>query len=59
MIGVVDSGSGGLSVLKEMARLLPGEKYLYYSDNAWCPYGEKTRDFIIERMAVNKKRGIS
>lgn len=50
MIGVVDSGSGGLSVLKEMTRLLPGEKYLYYSDNAWCPYGEKTRDFIIERM---------
>ena len=47
MIGVVDSGSGGLSVLKEMTRLLPGEKYLYYSDNAWCPYGEKTRDFII------------
>ena len=50
MIGVVDSGSGGLSVLKEITRLLPGEKYIYYSDNAYCPYGEKSQDFIMERM---------
>lgn len=50
MIGVVDSGSGGLSVLKEITRLLPAEKYIYYSDNANCPYGEKPRQFIVDRM---------
>ncbi len=42
MIGVFDSGSGGLSVLKEIVRLLPREEYVYFADNAFCPYGEKT-----------------
>ncbi|MGM9737531.1 MAG: glutamate racemase [Candidatus Cryptobacteroides sp.] len=56
MIGVVDSGSGGLSVLKEITRLLPAEKYIYYSDNANCPYGEKPRQFIVDRMrSVSEK----
>lgn len=41
-IGVFDSGSGGLSVLKEIVRLLPHEDYIYFADNAFCPYGEKT-----------------
>lgn len=49
MIGIFDSGSGGLSVYREMAKLLPGERYVYYSDNANCPYGDKPREFIIER----------
>ena len=49
MIGVFDSGEGGLSVLKEITRLLPTEKYIYYSDNAYCPYGEKTPEFIQDR----------
>ena len=49
MIGVFDSGEGGLSVLKEITRLLPTEKYIYYSDNAYCPYGEKTPEFIQNR----------
>ncbi len=49
MIGVFDSGAGGLSVLKELTRLLPEEKYLYYSDNAFCPYGDKPLTFIQER----------
>ncbi|MCR4910496.1 MAG: glutamate racemase [Bacteroidales bacterium] len=48
-IGIMDSGSGGLSVLKEILRLLPADKFLYYSDNANCPYGEKTPEFIIGR----------
>ena len=39
MIGIFDSGSGGLSVLREILRILPKEKYVYYSDNANCPYG--------------------
>lgn len=45
-IGIFDSGEGGLSVLKEITRLLPDEKYIYYSDNAYCPYGEKSPEFI-------------
>ena len=46
-IGVMDSGVGGLSVLREMLKRLPGEDYVYYSYNAWCPYGEKSPEFII------------
>lgn len=49
MIGLFDSGSGGLSVLREIVRLLPDEKYVYYSDNAHCPYGEKSPEYIRER----------
>lgn len=48
-IGVFDSGEGGLSVLREIIRLLPDEEYVYYSDNAHCPYGEKSREYIQER----------
>lgn len=49
MIGIFDSGAGGLSVVREIRKLLPDERYIYYSDNANCPYGEKSRDFITER----------
>lgn len=49
MIGIFDSGTGGLSVFKEIRKLLPEERYIYYSDNAHCPYGEKSREYIIER----------
>ncbi len=48
-IGIFDSGSGGLSVLKEILRLIPGERFIYYSDNAHCPYGEKSQEYIIDR----------
>ncbi|HBN02002.1 MAG TPA: glutamate racemase, partial [Rikenellaceae bacterium] len=34
MIGIFDSGSGGLSVLREILRILPGERFIYYADNA-------------------------
>lgn len=49
MIGVFDSGSGGLSVLREIVRLIPEEKYIYLADNAHCPYGEKSPEYIIDR----------
>lgn len=49
MIGVFDSGVGGLSVLRELRKVLPNERYVYYSDNAHCPYGEKSREYIIDR----------
>jgi len=40
-IGVFDSGVGGLSILKEIRRMLPGEDLLYLADSAHCPYGTK------------------
>ncbi len=49
MIGIFDSGIGGLSVFREIRKVLPEEKYIYYSDNAHCPYGEKSREYIINR----------
>ena len=49
MIGFFDSGAGGLSVVREAIRLLPDERYIYYSDNAHCPYGEKSREYVTER----------
>lgn len=48
-IGIFDSGSGGLSVFREIRKLLPYERYVYYSDNANCPYGDKTPEFIVGR----------
>ena len=48
-IGIFDSGSGGLSVYREIVKLLPYERYVYYADNAHCPYGEKTAGFIQDR----------
>lgn len=49
MIGIFDSGVGGLSVFREIRKVLPDERYVYFSDNAHCPYGEKTREYIIDR----------
>ena len=40
-IGIFDSGLGGLSVWKEILKLLPKESVIYYADSANCPYGEK------------------
>lgn len=49
MTGIFDSGSGGLSVFREIYRLLPDEEYLFFSDNANCPYGNKPVSFIQNR----------
>ena len=49
VIGVFDSGSGGLSVLREIRKILPDERFIYFSDNAYCPYGEKTAEFVTAR----------
>ena len=49
MIGIFDSGIGGLSVFREIKKLLPEERYVYFSDNAHCPYGEKSKEYIIGR----------
>jgi glutamate racemase len=41
-VGVLDSGVGGLSVLRELLRQLPREDYLYLADQAHVPYGSRT-----------------
>lgn len=41
-IAVFDSGVGGLSVLRQLRRCLPGEKFLYFGDSANAPYGTRT-----------------
>ncbi len=45
-IGVFDSGVGGVSVLRELTRLMPNEKYIYMGDSANAPYGTKTKEEI-------------
>lgn len=47
-IGIFDSGIGGVTVLKEMLKVLPNEDYIYYSDSANNPYGDKSDEKIIE-----------
>jgi glutamate racemase len=42
MIGVFDSGFGGLTVLRELLNVLPGADYLYFGDTARLPYGSKS-----------------
>lgn len=51
-IGVFDSGVGGLSVLREIHRLLPSENLLYLADSAYCPYGGRPVEQIQARAAT-------
>jgi glutamate racemase len=54
-IGVFDSGVGGLSVLQEIRRALPGEDLLYVADSGHAPYGDKSRQFIEDRsLAISE-----
>lgn len=48
-IGVFDSGIGGLSVLRELLQIMPMEKFIYYADSAYAPYGLKTVEEVINR----------
>lgn len=48
MIGVFDSGLGGLTVLKEFIRELPSYDYVYLGDNGRMPYGNKSSEKIYE-----------
>ncbi len=54
MIGVIDSGIGGLTILSELAKLNLKENFVYFRDSKNCPYGNKTADEIykIVRNAV-------
>lgn len=54
-IGVFDSGLGGLTVLSQLLKHLPGEEYIYFGDNARVPYGTKSEKMILHfsEQAVN------
>ncbi len=47
-IAVLDSGVGGISVLKELTSLLPNENYLYFGDKKNLPYGNKSKRKLLE-----------
>ena len=51
-IGIFDSGIGGVTVLKEILKVLPNENYIYYSDSKNNPYGDKN-DKQINEMCEN------
>ena len=48
MIGIFDSGYGGLTILNKIRQLLPEYDYLYLGDNARAPYGTRSFDVIYE-----------
>lgn len=62
-IGVFDSGVGGVSVLVELTRLLPDERFLYYGDTVNAPYGDReeaeilslTKAVVAKLLAQNVK----
>lgn len=45
-IAVFDSGAGGISVLKELVSLMPGENYIYFGDSLNAPYGTKATEEV-------------
>ncbi|MDL2252501.1 glutamate racemase [Ruminococcaceae bacterium OttesenSCG-928-I18] len=47
-IGVFDSGLGGLTTVRELRTLLPGEDILYFGDTGRVPYGTRGRDTIVD-----------
>ena len=51
-IGVMDSGVGGISVLKHIRVLLPFEHLMYVADSKYAPYGNKTAEEITARCMV-------
>ena len=61
-IGVFDSGVGGISVLRELVKQMPGEKFLYFGDSANAPYGKRTtaqvRQLTMDAAAMLMERGL-
>jgi len=49
-VGIFDSGIGGLSVALAIRQLLPAERLIYVADTGHAPYGEKSDDYIYQRM---------
>ncbi len=51
-IGVFDSGVGGLSILREIRRELPGENLIFVADSGHAPYGDRDAEFIRQRALL-------
>ena len=47
-VGVFDSGMGGISLLRNLTRLLPGENFIYYGDDKNAPYGTRPENEILK-----------
>ena len=52
-IGIFDSGIGGLTVVKEVIKLLPYENIIYFGDTARVPYGIKSKETIVKFSLEN------
>lgn len=52
-IGVFDSGIGGLTVVRELLRVLPRESIVYLGDTARVPYGNKSRETVVKFSTEN------
>ena len=46
-IGVFDSGLGGLTAVKQLEKLLPGESIIYFGDTGRVPYGSRGKETIL------------
>ena len=61
-IGIFDSGLGGLTVAREIARALPNESLVYFGDTARCPYGprdlQEVRRFVLEIGSWLQRRNV-
>jgi len=61
-LAVIDSGVGGISVLRELRAIMPHEDFIYFGDSKNAPYGTKSREEVLritkENLAFLKKRGI-
>lgn len=61
-IAVIDSGVGGISVLRELCALMPHESFIYFGDSKNAPYGTKSREEVLritrENLEFLKHRGI-
>lgn len=55
-VGVMDSGIGGLTVLSQLQKYCPRCDFVYFADNAFCPYGEKTFRQIRKRVLTVANR---
>jgi len=55
-IGVFDSGFGGLTVLRELLRLVPGADYTYFGDAARLPYGSKSPETVARYSSAAARR---
>ena len=51
-IGVFDSGLGGLTALRELARLMPEEDLVYFGDTSRVPYGGRSKETLVDRKSV-------